>query len=161
MRHIYIRVRVMLCDCLGYKAKKTRLKGKGWMEAASLYENAYEQIVGAREVADGAFAVQLYMEGSSPSLYDADFRGTEGLKVLQNLIKEDSDIIACVADTAIANKHEFLCQALKEVRRLERKLKPMWEGRDNARVYMGDDAWFNNPAPKKEHWKMRRDDEKE
>ena len=160
LRNIYIRVLVMISDCLAARAMKVKLKGEGWMKAASDFENSYIIIGQARNIADEYYAVLLTLEECGEGGLDNEDREFSEDFMKEMLIK-DSNLIECGAEGAARSKGDFLAKARNTARRLQRILEPQWQGRDNARMTMGEDAWRNNPNPKKTHYYERREHEEE
>jgi hypothetical protein len=150
IRNIFLRCLVMLGDCLGARAGSAILQGKGWIRAASDFENCLQMVQGARQVADEALAMLLQLDelGTDSTGEGLDglgeLAGAEARRLLQERLVEDSRIIEVSSSHAEESKKVFLAKARNRAKRLEGLLMPQWERRNHARAAMGEDRWMNN-----------------
>jgi hypothetical protein len=167
IRNIFLRCLVMLGDCLGARAGSAILQGKGWMSAASDFENYLQMVQGARQVADEALAMLLQLDelGTDSTGEDLDglgeLAGAEARRLLQEHLVEDSRIIEVSSSHAEESKKVFLTKARNRAKRLEGLLMPQWEKRNHARAAMGEDRWMNNTNIKGVAAQKRLADERE
>jgi hypothetical protein len=87
--------------------------------------------------------------------------GDYELSYVEERVDRNCAAVSIAAGHGNDKKAEFEHQAEKRKDQLKRNLSPQWEDRDAARASMGDEAWTNNPRPKKDYARLREADERE
>jgi hypothetical protein len=128
-----------------------KVKDKKWMDSGNLFTQSCSLLNLALELADTMYArITARAE-----------MGDYELGVVVDRVRRNCAAVSIAAGHGIDKKTEFERLAAKRKDQLQRNLSPQWEDRDAARASMGEDAWMNNPRPKRDYAKMREADERE
>eukprot|EP01137_Pigoraptor_chileana_P028549 Opistho-2@12612 len=69
--------------------------------------------------------------------------------------------VSLTAEGAIASVDVLVRAIRRQINKLERFLKPMWDDRDSTKNRIGHNKWKSNPTPKNDYAERRRDAEGE
>jgi hypothetical protein len=128
-----------------------KVKDRKWMDCGNLFTQSHALLNFALEMADTMYArITARAE-----------LGDYELGVVVDRVRRNCAAVSIAAGHGGDKKTEFEQLATKRKDQLQRNLSPQWEDRDAARASMGEDAWMNNPRPKRDYAKMREADERE
>lgn len=141
-RRLLIRLVTLQSELLACEATQCRLTNPPkWLEGAELYENSLERLNFAMHLADSEYA-RLVQENENA----------------ESVMSEDASIVQVANGSLIQQRDKYRRAASTAARKIRNILEPQWQSRDQVKNRLGD-RWFNNPAPKKDHWHMREADE--
>lgn len=143
MRRLLTRVWAAQSDVLAHAASIC-LNDRQWQPAVYYCTSAVTQIRSALVFADEEISgfVQNHLMTSD----------------IITALADDADIVSVSVQHLVAEKDRLEKTAQREVARLQRRLEPQWQARDQVREKMGD-RWYSNPQPKCNHSGARQQDE--
>ena len=153
MRRLIIRVLTTLSEV--HSALASRMAAERpiprWSDAAETYALGYGCATVALAVAD---------ERSARILHQTEHEQAHSSDEMADLA-EDAYIVH-VALTHFADCHDrYLALAERRAANLRRRLEPQWADRDEVRDRIGQERWENNPRPRNDYARRRRDNERE
>jgi hypothetical protein len=141
-RRLLIRLVTLQSELLAREATQCRFQDPPqWLAGVEYYEQSLERLNFAMHLADSEYA-RLVQENENA----------------QSVMSEDASIVQVANGSLIQQRDKYRRAAETAARKIRAVLEPQWQSRDEIKQRMGD-RWFNNPAPKKDHWKMREADE--
>mmetsp|Transcript_23792 Transcript_23792/g.27521 ORF Transcript_23792/g.27521 Transcript_23792/m.27521 type:complete len:447 (+) Transcript_23792:107-1447(+) len=146
-RRILIRILTFQSECLALKASSLRASQQ-WKLGAEQYHGSLRKIHAALDVADTEISRWILMEQKHPS--------TDHHLKKQHLI-QDANIVEVAIESLTKGREKFLELSFKEHAYLLRKLEPQWESRDQVKQRWGENRWKNNPRPKHDYSKLRKE----
>ncbi|KAL7578830.1 hypothetical protein ACA910_016050 [Epithemia clementina (nom. ined.)] len=72
---------------------------------------------------------------------------------------QDAEIVDVAIQHLVQYKERLEHDIGRERNRLENRLRPQWETRDQVKQRLGQQYWYNNPAPKLDHARLRQAEE--
>jgi hypothetical protein len=144
-RRLLVRVLTSQSDIFACLASHGRSQSL-WTVAASHCTMAVRKIQAALTLADSEVS----------KLWDCRESLLEGYDELV----EDADIVSVVVRHLTEESSNLLLESKRQQAKIERRLQPQWESRDQVKQRMGN-RWFKNPAPKGDFAAMRAKDEAE
>ena len=141
-RRLLIRLVTLQSEVLACEATQCRFADPPkWLEGVEFYENSLERLNFAMHLADSEYA-RLVQENENA----------------QSVMSEDASIVQVANGSLILQRDKYRRAAATAAKKIRNILEPQWQSRDEVKNRLGD-RWFNNPAPKKDHWHMREADE--
>jgi hypothetical protein len=141
-RRLLIRLVTLQSELLAREATQCRFQDSPqWLAGVEYYEQSLERLNFAMHLADSEYA-RLVQENENA----------------QSVMSEDASIVQVANGSLIQQRDKYRRAAETAARKICAVLEPQWQSRDEIKHKMGE-RWFNNPAPKKDHWRMREADE--
>jgi hypothetical protein len=142
--HLDIRrllIRILTCQSETFAAKAMSLRqSQDWKDGAAHLTYSLQKIHLALTLADSEISKWSML-------------GQEARDLMQ-----DANIVEIAICSLTTERERYLSLAQQQEAYLLRKLEPQWESRDSVKQRMGD-RWTNNPHPKQDYAKIRRDQE--
>ncbi|KAL3923898.1 MAG: hypothetical protein SGILL_001378 [Bacillariaceae sp.] len=155
-RRLLIRICASQAEVLAGRASYFSSKDcKQFQEGAMQLQLALGKIHQALQVADTqiskwwVFMETAEAEGESPS-------SKAKLTTEKEQLVQDANIVEISIQSMTQRREKLLDLCYQEQNWLLRKLQPQWEDRDNVKQRMGE-RWTNNPRPKFDFAKLRRE----
>lgn len=148
-RRILIRILTSQSECLAMKAKILSNSNQ-WKLGAMQYQSSLEQIRLALDIADSQICKWISNSSEMEHVFQSSKEDLE----------EDADIVAVSIESLTRERDRFIHLSRREEAFLLQKLEPQWESRDEVKRSWGENRWKNNPNPKFEYAKQRRDFER-
>lgn len=145
-RRIIIRILTSQSECLAMKAKILSNSNE-WKLGAMQYQFSLEQIRLALDIADSQICKWISVSSDMEQSFQSNKEDLE----------EDADIVAVSIESLTKERDRFIHLSKKEEAVLLRKLGPQWESRDEVKHSWGEQRWKNNPNPKFDYAKLRRE----
>ena len=170
IRRIQIRVVTAQSEVHAQKASQYRFTKPvpEWSLGSQTYAQSLERIHMALRLADSECARLLIQQEEEEETGTADESAgyshqqqRHRQRLSGNEMVEDAQIVEVAVRYLTDERDKYRKAAESQAARLRRKLAPQWTSRDEVRARIGDDRWRNNPAPKNDYSKMRREDERQ
>ena len=126
-------------------------KNSRWAEGASSFSESFKLLNIALTMSDAMYA----------NIAARQELGDMELAQVVERVRNKCHGISIAASHSLEQKEHFVNAALRRKVKLNANLEPQWEDRDAARAKMGEEAWNNNPRPKKDYAALREKDEAE
>lgn len=147
---IYIQIITTLGEMLGLIALEQG-KESLWAEGAKSFADSFRLLNVALSMSDAMYA----------SITARQEIGDMELAHVVERVRNKCHGISIAATHSHEQKEHFLHVALRRREKLQHNLEPQWQDRDLAKAKMGEEAWTNNPRPKKNYAMLRAKDEQE
>lgn len=148
-RRILIRILTCQSECLALKASSLRAS-REWKQGAENLSVSLDRIYAALDVADTQISKWMMMMDCN------DDTSNEIQSSKQDLV-EDADVVEVAIESLVRGRDKFIQLGKKEEAFLLRKLEPQWASRDEVKQRMGENRWTNNPHPKGDYARMRKE----
>mmetsp|Transcript_26839 Transcript_26839/g.58877 ORF Transcript_26839/g.58877 Transcript_26839/m.58877 type:complete len:674 (+) Transcript_26839:130-2151(+) len=146
-------------------AKRARLLAtqRRWLPGVGALQSSIVALAQGLELADTAISKTLAgtTDATAASTNTHHHETFTKKKDRMAQLERDAEIISVSTSYLVYEKDRYLKAAHKQVTKLERILKSMWESRDQARKRLGTHDWVHNPQSKGYFAKIRHQHEKE
>ena len=151
---LIVRLSTSQSDVLACKASMLA-HTKQWTEGALALTYAIGHVRRALEMADAQIS-KWYETREDEDDKEEEF---DSSRRRQADLMQDADIVHVCIQTLLEKRAAYITSARREIKRLQRRLRPQWRSRDEVRRRVGEARWTHNPHPKNDHAARRRADE--
>lgn len=172
---LFVRLSTSQSDLQAAKATILAQTNKEWAQGATCLQYAIVYVRKALELADAQISKWYENRNDDDdwilnSNSHKNRNGGNGLSTnptqelqeqRQRDLMQDADIVHVTVQSLIDQRERYVAAARQQEARLLRRLRPKWQGRDEAMRKIGRERWTNNPNPKRDYAAMRLADEEE
>lgn len=144
VRYLLVRAECGYAECIRAKATAAG-KDKDWVRVPVLWQEAYNLINRTLQDTNDWWAILVSASDMVPvpeNLQDGHSR---------SLLVELLESLRIVEDSTERERQAALRLLDKNLKKVQEKLSPLQEGRQNAMTAMGEERWNNNPRPKMDY----------
>ena len=144
VRYLLVRAECGYAECIRANAVAAG-KDRNWVQVPVLWQEAYDLINRTLENTSEWWAILLSASDQVPT--PADLQDGHSYALLVELL----DSLHILQETTERERQAALRLLDKNLKKVQEKLSPLQEGRQNAMTAMGEDRWNNNPRPKMDY----------
>jgi len=153
-RRLLARILTSQSEVFAMKASYMAKTQNDWTLAIISYQNSVLKIHRGLDVTDTAISRWWNrMEQEQVEPHGGPERNE------RDLLELDASIIVVALQSITDRRNKLMLAAKREETKLMRDLQPQWETRDEVKQRVGKERWNNNPRPKHDYARLRKESE--